>query len=87
MRDSRGRFTAAQEAHSRRFEERLSEVEMLLGTGAAPTEVARRLGTSVSALSRQLYRRGHDDIGAIFAREEGRQRRGSAAYISERRTR
>lgn len=63
------------EAADTRFHYRLEDASELLAAGESPVQVARRLDTTVGALSRQLYRRGHPELARIFSREAKRQRR------------
>lgn len=51
-----------------RFQERLAVITPGLAAGQSPEDIADRLGTTVTALAKQLTRRGHPDLARPFVR-------------------
>lgn len=48
------------------------DVELMVASGALPTEAARRLGTTVAALDARLRRMGRQDLALHFQRPQYR---------------
>lgn len=58
-----------------RREARWEEIDHLLDTGLDAGLVAARIGVSTSAIARQAYRYGRDDLGRVFQKPTNRTRR------------